>query len=112
MHLEINSNVIKDETEGHKIMCTPPLGEHFWIYRVQLYKDQAILGFPKFSTIGIGFAQEIDWNTNLPYTSTAKDIYEHIAHNRKYDLDIKRADCIKAIEMIQEYVKEHKKVKT
>jgi hypothetical protein len=82
-------------------MLTPSLGEDYWAYRVRLSETQAIVGFPKFTTIGIGFAQEEDWNTNLPYTCGAEEIYDHIAHN-KGDDGISREDCLTAIRMIQE----------
>lgn len=82
---------------------TPPIDESYWAYRVRLADEQAIVGFPKFSTIGIGFAQEEDWNTNLPYTCSAEQIYEHIEHN-KADDSISREDCITAIRMIQDAV--------
>lgn len=86
---------------GDVAMMTPPIDEDYWAYRVRLSETQAIVGFPKLSTIGIGFAVETDWNTNLPYTSKAEDIYDHIKHN-KGDKAIRRADCIKAIRMVQE----------
>jgi hypothetical protein len=82
-------------------MLTPSINKEYWTYRVQLTEQQAILGFPKFNTIGIGFAVEGDWNTNLPYTCDAAEIYEHIEHNRG-DNEISRETCIKAIELIQE----------
>ncbi len=82
-------------------MITPPINEDYWQYRVRLSDTQAIVGFPKFGTIGIGFAQEEDWNTNFPYTAGADETYEHIAHN-KGDDSITREDCIAAIRMIQE----------
>ena len=63
--------------------------------------------FPKFSTIGIGFVQEDDWNTNLPYTSTTETIYNHIKHNKKYK-QITKAQVIKAIKMLQKAAKEFK----
>lgn len=90
---------------GGRMQITPPIEESYWQYRVKLSDTQAIVGFPKFSTIGIGFAQEEDWNTNLPYTSDAEDIFKHIAHN-KGDKSIKNADCIAAIRMIQAAVRE------
>ena len=83
------------------ILLTPALDEDYWRYRVRLSESQAVLGFPKFLTIGIGFAQEEDWNTNLPYTCDAEEIYDHIAHN-KGDDSITREDCLTAIRMIQE----------
>jgi hypothetical protein len=77
--------------------------ESYWSYRVKLSEDQAIIGFVKFgSMIGIGFARE-DWssNTNLPYTSDAEKIYNHISPN-KGDAAIAREDCLAAIRLIQD----------
>jgi hypothetical protein len=81
-------------------MITPPIDEEYWAYRVKLGDAQAIVGFPKFMTIGIGFANEEDWNTNLPWSCDAEEIYDHIAHN-KGDESISREDCVAAIQMIQ-----------
>jgi hypothetical protein len=83
-----------------RIMMTPPIDKDYWLYRVKLSELQAIVGFPKFSTIGIGFAVEDDWNTNLPFTQTADEIFAHIAHN-KGDEAISDADCIAAIRLVQ-----------
>lgn len=83
------------------IMITPPIDEDYWTYRVQLAGKQAILGFPKFGTIGIGFAVEEDWNTNLPYTCGTEEIYEHIEHNKGDDA-ITREDCLAAIKLVQD----------
>lgn len=85
------------------IMLTPPVGEDYWAYRVRVADGQAIVGFPKFSTVGIGFAVEDDWNTNLPYTCDADEIYEHIEHNRGSDT-ITREVCVAAIRLIQDAV--------
>ena len=79
----------------------PPVGEDYWSYRVRVADGQAIIGFPKFSTIGIGFSVEEDYNTNLPYTCMTEEIYEHIEHNRGSE-SITRDRCIAAIEMIQQ----------
>ena len=87
------------------LMVTPPISEDYWSYRVRVGDGQAVVGFPKFSTVGIGFAQEEDWNANLPFTSDAEEIYEHIEHN-KGDDSIRREDCVEAIRMIQAAVKE------
>lgn len=86
---------------GASLMMTPRLGEDYWAYRVVLSERQAIVGFPKFATIGIGFAVEEDWNTNLPYTCSADEIYKHIEHNKGDDA-ITAEDCIAAIELIRE----------
>jgi hypothetical protein len=83
------------------LMLTPPIDEDYWSFRVKLSDAQAIVGFPKFGTIGVGFAQEEDWNTNFPYTCTAEEIYGHIEHN-KADDSISREDCIAAIRIVQE----------
>jgi hypothetical protein len=82
------------------VMMTPPIGADYWAWRVRVGPGQAVIGFPKFMTIGIGFAVEDDWNTNLPYTSDAEDIYRHIKHN-KGDDSISDAECIAAIRLIQ-----------
>ena len=83
------------------VMITPPIGEDYWAYRVRLTDRQAIVGFPKFGTIGVGFAvEDEDWNTNLPYTCDAVEIYEHIAHNAG-DEAITREACVEAISLIQ-----------
>lgn len=94
-----------ESPEFGPIVMTPKLGEDYWAYRVRLSDEQAIVGFPKFFTIGIGFAvEEEDWNTNLPYTCGAEEIYEHIEEN-KGDDTISREDCLTAIRMVQEAAK-------
>jgi hypothetical protein len=89
-----------ESPEVGPVVITPPIDENYWSYRVMLSDKQAIVAFPKFFTIGIGFAQEEDWNTNLPYTCDTEEIYEHIEHN-KGDDSISREDCIEAIRMVQ-----------
>jgi len=81
------------------VMMTPPIGKDYWFFRVAVSDKQAVVGFPKFSTIGIGFQHEEDWNTNLPYTCETNEIYEHIEHNR---LGADKETCLAAIKMIQE----------
>jgi hypothetical protein len=81
-------------------MITPPVGQDYWLFRVKLFKEQAIVGFPKFGTIGIGFAVEDEnWNTNLPYSYSPEHIYSHIQENKKYD-EITKDDCIEAIALV------------
>jgi hypothetical protein len=87
-------------TGGGTISITPPIDGDYFIARVVLYRDQAINIFPKFFTIGCGFAREEDWNTNLPLSKDAEEIYEHIAHNKLYD-EITREQCIEAIRALQ-----------
>ena len=103
---EVKSKVGETDFQiGKKtIMVTPQINENYWVLRVKLHKNQSIIAFPKFMTMGIGFAQEIDWDTNFPYTCKAVDIFNHIKKNKKYKA-ISDGDCIKAIEMIQNFIK-------
>lgn len=108
MQVELNANFSETQAnfkllDGSILMVTPPVGKAYWMLRVQLTEKQAIIAFPKFGTIGIGFAIESDWNTNLPYSRPAKEIFNHIEHNRGDD-SITEADCIKAIEMLQSVI--------
>jgi hypothetical protein len=83
-------------------IVTPPIREGYWLFRVKVSETQAVVGFPKFNTIGIGFEVEgDDWNTNLPYRQDAERIYQHIRKN-KGSPRIRKADCIAAIKLIQE----------
>jgi hypothetical protein len=82
-------------------MITPAIDDDYWAYRVRLSDAQAIVGFPKFGTIGVGFSQEEDWNTNLPYTCETEEIYRHIKHNKADDA-ITDDDCLAAIRLIQD----------
>lgn len=101
MQVEINQKFKKQNTSlGESIEITPIVNEDYYLFRVHLYKDQYLLAFPKFFTIGIGFAQEKDWNTNLPYQCETLEIYNHIKHNKKYK-EIKRSEVLKAIELLQ-----------
>lgn len=88
-------------SEHATVLVTPPVDENYWAYRVQLTDEQAVIGFPKFTTIGIGFAQEEDWNTNFPYSSPAEQIASHIWHNAG-DESITREQVIEAIGLIQQ----------
>jgi hypothetical protein len=89
------------EGGGVGLMVTPTLGEDYWAYRVRLSGRQAIVGFPKFMTIGIGFAVEEDWNTNLPYTCSTEEIFNHISHNKGDDA-IADDDVRNAISLIRD----------
>ena len=90
---------------GGSMLLTPPVGEDYWAYRVRVADGQAIVGFPKFLMVGIGFAVEEDWNTNLPSTCTAEEIWNHIAHNAGSDA-ITREVGIEAIRLIQAAIAE------
>lgn len=91
--------------EHGSVMLTPAIDEDYWEYRVKVSDEQAVVGFPKFNTIGIGFAVEEDWNTNLPYQSDTEQIFQHIARN-KGDDSIPDDDVREAIRMIQEAARE------
>ena len=90
------------------VMLTPPVGDDYWSHRVCVGGGQAVVAFPKFSTIGIGFAvEDVDWNTNLPWTMGTDEIFNHIIHNKNpKDLcdgeSIADEDCRQAIVMLQE----------
>lgn len=100
-----NETPVLGEADGVRLMMTPSLGGDYWAYRVVLSDKQAVIGFPKFFTIGVGFAAEEDWNTNLPYTCGAAEIFEHIKHN-KGDENIDDEDVLAAIELIQAAARE------
>jgi hypothetical protein len=110
--LERRTQVDKTETVpigGRDVaVFPPPVTEDYWAYRVVVADGQAVVGFPKFFTIGIGFAVEVDWNTNLPYTSEAIDIARHIWENRApLPDDVPSFDLVvHAIQMIQSAVAE------
>ncbi len=97
--LEVNKKCV-DRTDKFSIktafgetpvlMISPTTGDDYWMFRVKLCKDQAVVGFPKFGMIGVGMALEENGNTNLPlcaiYTpeKNAKRITKHIKCNKKY----------------------------
>ena len=115
--LQIEANAKMDFNRDKNInfggvvaMITPDIDKEFWAIRVKVHEEQAVVAFPKFYTMGIGFQDESDWNTNLPYTCGAEEIYKHIKCNRKYK-SIPVEDCIKAIKMIRAFIKKHKLVK-
>lgn len=83
------------------LLITPDLDENYWSYRVKLTEKQAVVGFPKFGIIGIGYAVEGgDWNRNLPADDPAEKIAECIAVN-KGDDSIDNDTVLRAITMIQ-----------
>jgi hypothetical protein len=93
------------------LAMTPPIDKDYWTFRVKLHKDQAVIAFPKFGTMGIGFAIEEDWNTNLPFRCKTEEICKHIWRNRKYEqiteYKVKRA--IKILQKASEYYMKHEK---
>jgi hypothetical protein len=107
VQLEVNPTAIKENAPivlagGGAVMITPPISGEYWLARVRITQRQAIVCFSKFGTIGVGFQRESDWNTNLPYTCPAEEIYEHIAHNKGRNKATKD-DCVSAIKLIQEF---------
>lgn len=104
-------------TPGGSALLTPPINADYWAYRVTVADGQAIVGFPKFNSIGIGFAVEEDWNTNLPShiapgqrktpenRVAAQELLDHIRHNLG-EHQVPDEVLIRAIEMIQEAVEE------
>lgn len=125
LRLEVSTKFVEQQTDiakgeqadknkvqiGRMVFLVAPLDldKDYWQFRVQLgKKGQAIVGFPKFTTIGIGFAKETDWNTNLPYRCGTDEIFEHIAHN-KGDNNIADEDVKRAIAMVQKAAKRWKK---
>lgn len=91
------------EFPGFMVM-TPDVTAN-WIARVDL-GDNALIAFPKFGTVGIGFEQEEDWNTNLPVSCDAVEIYDHIKHN-KGSTKIRRPKALAAIELLVKYGREY-----
>lgn len=107
LQIEVNSKFQPANTDfgtlDSVISVTPPIDANCFIARVPLFADQAITIFPKFGVIGCGFAQEMDWNTNLPISQDAEVIYWHIEHNKKY-AEITKEQCIEAIRMLQQWL--------
>jgi hypothetical protein len=101
LKLERRNQADKTPILGGGVMLTPAIDEDYWAYRVRLSAEQAVVGFPKFGTIGIGFAVEEDWNTNLPYTCATESIFGHIEDN-KGDDSISDDDVRAAIALIQQ----------
>ncbi len=112
MELTLERKAQEDETgavglgDGATALFTPPIDEEYWEYRVIVADGQAVVGFPKFFTIGVGFAVEDEsWNTNLPYKVEAEGILSHIWLNHGENLpdnDESRARVLEAIKLIQD----------
>jgi hypothetical protein len=85
---------------GGLVMMTPNICPEYWEYRVVLSPYQAVLGFPKFGTVGIGFADEEDWNTNLPYGIRTAITVRHICHNAGGD-SITPVMIAEAVELVR-----------
>lgn len=101
LELERKDQVAEGIIAGGALMITPNLDEDYWAYRVRLTEKQAVVGFPKFGVIGIGFAvEDDDWNVNLPSSCTAEEILNHILCN-KGDDSIDDAEVLAAIYLIK-----------
>lgn len=108
LEVEFNSKAVKNGPEiktrtGSLIMITPAINESFWIARVRVSEKQAVVAFPKFGLIGVGFQkEEQDWNTNLPHSEPAERIFRHIKINKKVEGDEPPSDetCIEAIKLL------------
>ena len=113
LFLEVNTANVKDDgiIASGRILVTPSVGEKdYWVLRVKLSKKQSIIAFPKFLTLGVGFSKETNWNTNLPYSCEIDKIFNHIKQN-KGSKTISDENCIKAIKMIQNFIKKNDFVK-
>lgn len=101
MILEVNKNETNESPSDGVVIITPDGDDNNWMFRVSLTKTQSIVGFRKFTTIGIGFAVEDERAyVDLPYIMPAHDIFNHIKIN-KGDDDISDEACIEAIKVIQ-----------
>lgn len=107
--LELNARKVVDPSAGRRVMVTPPLHDGYWLARVPVGRKgkQAVVCFPKFGTIGIGFQQEEDHNTNFAFAHPAEEILDHIRKNKGEE--IPDARCLKAIRLLQEFAAEYLK---
>jgi hypothetical protein len=96
------------KTNGGIIMFTPDIDKDYYIMKVNLYKDQALVAFPKFGLIGVGFALESDWNTNLPYQTDTERLYNWIKRNKKYRA-ITKQTCLEGLKLLQDACKNYEK---
>ena len=108
--LDVNEKYVRESPSvrlgNAVVMVNPPVGVDYWVFKVRLYEDQAMIAFPKFGQMGISFLREERRNINLPAMSSAEDIWEHIKPNKKY-MQITKKMGIKAIQMLQGACKEH-----
>lgn len=92
---------------GGSIMINPAVDEDYWLLRVRVSEEQAVVGFPKFITIGIGFAVEkVTYDCNFPHTCTTEEIYAHIRRNQGDDA-IPAERVLAAIRLVQEAAGPH-----
>ncbi len=103
--LELETREQRDKTvSAGPLMVNPMVDEDYWTFRVRLGdQGQAIVAFPKYGGYGCGFAQEEDWNTNLPVPySSPEEVYDHIIHNKGDDPSISHGDVLMAIRMVHD----------
>lgn len=96
--LTVNSAAIPQLIEpggGPEVVFT---GDRDYVYRVEVSDDQALLGFEKCGSIGIGFEREVEEGLDLPSSCLTRRIYEHIRCNAR-GVDSRR--CYAAIRIIQ-----------
>lgn len=108
LRVEANATTLAERTVklgSTVVLMTPPLNEDYWLLRVPLTERQALVLFPKFGVFGIGFQHEEDWNTNLPSSKPAEEIWDHIKYNAG-DVAITRDLGLRAIQMLQETLAE------
>jgi len=107
--VETNPKSVVDVTMDYgesAVLFTPSIDENFWVLRVKVSPNQAVVAFPKMETMGIGFQYEdVDWNSNLPHLVDAEDIWEHISSNSR---GAEKATCIEAIKLLQKEVLDRK----
>jgi hypothetical protein len=108
MQLEVREQEDTTGIFGNAVLVTADIHEdYYWMFRVRLTDTQAVVGFPKFGTIGIGFAEETKPNVNLPYRSGTASIVAHILCN-KGDDTITDADVTQAVELVVQAAKLYK----
>jgi hypothetical protein len=101
LRVEVNAKGAADiqPLQAFGTLITPPINEDYWLLRVPVSDTQAVVAFPKFTTIGVGFQQEEDWNTNLPARVGHKRLWNHIKHNKGSD-DIPDDRCVEALKLL------------
>jgi len=53
LKVEVNANQVRDPKPlGNSVLITPPIGEDYWLLRVPVSKNQAVVCFPKFGQLG------------------------------------------------------------
>lgn len=98
--------IVCSSEEGKSLgLISPDVGPEYWVFRVKLVKDQAIVAFPKIGLLGVGFALEEDWNCNLPINRRETDedlaeLWRHIRRNKKYPSITKKMG-MEALRMIR-----------